>query len=227
MNSSQFKIVLILQIVTLFLVGMLYFKPLIVNSGKPLTGTSTKGIPTKSNVKVEYGDNYVYGSSDAQNELIVFTRYNCGFCRDFYNEVFDSLKSNYVNTEKLKIIFMDNVNPNDRQGMLMAKIAEMGKQSNMYEAIQHQLFNGIQPDDSMQVVQRALATGIDEQQLLERLGTTELRESVLIDNNEVDRLNINSTPTFVINGSVIVGFKGYVEFMRNFEKLMNPQDKER
>lgn len=218
MNSSQFKIVLILQIITLFLVGMLYFRPSITDSGKPLSDSSTKGIATKSNVKVEYGDNHVYGRADAPNELIVFTRYNCGFCRSFYNEAFDSLRNDYVNTGKLKIIFMDNVNPDDRLAMLMAKVAEIGKQLNVYEAIQTQLYSGTQPEDSLEVIQRAIASGLNEQQLTEQLNRSAITESIIQDNKEVGRLHISGTPTFVLNGKMIIGFRGYQELKVLLEK---------
>ncbi len=221
MSSSQFKLLLLLQIVTLFLVGMLFFKPSAVsNVGKPLSGIPVKGIAGKNVGKVAFGDNYVFGSPEAKNELVVFSRYNCGFCRDFYNETFDSLKVKYVLTGKLKIVFMDNVNPTDQQGMLMAQVAEIGKQLDLYEAIQTQLYKGNQPEDSLEVIERALSVGMNEQQLKDLLGKTETTESVLKDNLEVDRLQLTGTPSFVINGNIIVGFKGYQEFITQMEQFM-------
>jgi len=223
MNSSQFKLLLVIQIITLFLVGALFFKTSTNNSGgKPFGNATEKGATAHGKITVAAGNNFVYGKPEAKNELIVITRYNCGFCRDFYNLAFDSLMNKYVNTGKLKIIFIDNVSTDDKKGMLMAKVAEAAHQLNVYETVQASLYNGNQPQDSTEIIERAIAGGLSKVQLSEKLSKPDLIQNILNDNKEVDRLHITGTPTFVINGNVVVGFKGYNEFMGQIEQLMKP-----
>jgi protein-disulfide isomerase len=195
---------------------MLFFRDSTTQVAKSLTGADAKAIKRANNVKVNYGDNYVYGNREAKNELIVFTRYNCEYCRDFYNQVFDSLKVNYINNGTLKVVFIDNVNPKDKMGMLMAKTAEIARQMNKYEAIQNIFYRNEQPVDSMAVIQAAIAAGVGKAELEEKIVSEEIKTLIMNDNKEGDLLQLTGTPTFVVNGEVIPGFVNY----ENFKSLL-------
>jgi protein-disulfide isomerase len=212
MNASQFKILLLIQVVTVFLVGMLFFKDSTTQVAKSLTSADAKAIKRANNIKVNYGDNYVYGNQEAKNELIVFTRYNCEYCRDFYNQVFDSLKVNHIYKSTLKVVFIDNVNPKDKMGMLMAKTAEIARQMNKYEAIQNIFYRNEQPLDSMAVIQVAIEAGVGRTDLEEKIDSEEIKMLIMNDNKEGDLLQLTGTPTFVVNGAVIPGFINYEKF---------------
>lgn len=220
MNSAQFKLLLLLQVVTLFLIAMLFMRQPSADTGIPLTNTGAKSATKNNKIQVQYDNKHIYGNEDAKNELVVFTRYNCGFCRDFYNDAFDSLINAYVKPGKLKIVFMNNVNTTDKQGMLMARVAEIGRQLNVYEAIQKQLYANNQPEDSAEVISRAILCGVKENVLKEKLSNTDINKQILNDNKEVDRLHLTGTPAFVINGNVVMGFKGYQDFKTHLDELI-------
>jgi protein-disulfide isomerase len=221
MNSNQFKILFLVQIITLFLVGMLFIRQPKSDSGKPMSDSGQKAIAKNSVVSVRYSDKFIYGKADAKNELVIFSRYSCGFCRDFYNEEFDTLLTNYVNTGKLKIVFMNFVNPADKKAMLMAKVTEAGISLNKYVELQ-KLFYAESPEDSLAIVAAAIKTGIDEDNLKKELANPKVMESIMQDNSEGDRLHITGTPTFILNGNVFVGYKGYEAFNTSLKELMKP-----
>jgi protein-disulfide isomerase len=221
MKSSQFKLLLLLQVITLFLVAMLYLKQPLLELGRPLTDSSAKAMTSSAKVAVRTGDNFIYGNADAENELIIFTRYNCSFCRDFYNESFDSLMANYVRTGELKMVFMDNVNTSDKQGMLMAKLAEMAKAENLYEVLQGRLYAGNAPEDSSEITALAMAVGLNVQQIQKQLNSPEILKAIADDNEEAGRLQLTGTPSFVINGKIITGFRGYPAFKSQLDELIH------
>jgi protein-disulfide isomerase len=53
---------------------------------------------------VKGGAIYALGKSDAPLTLVEFTDYECPFCKRFYDNTFQVLKKNYIDTGKLKFI---------------------------------------------------------------------------------------------------------------------------
>ncbi len=54
----------------------------------------------------------VFGNSDAPVSIIMYSSYNCGYCRKFFNEVFPQIKERYINTGNVKLI----LKPTDLSG---------------------------------------------------------------------------------------------------------------
>lgn len=217
MNVPQFKLLLVIQIATLFLVGMSFLK-----------NTPTQHIHNENHaakqemVKVNYGQNYVYGKPDAANELIIFSRYNCGFCRDFYNEAFDELYKVRIAPGRLKAIFIQDVNPSDKVELMMAKVAEISKQYNKYEEAQRLFYRDGGKLDSAGVMRHALTLGLSEQEVLAALTDESLTQKLMNNRSEMERLQINGTPTFVLNGLKNIGYRGFGEFVNFIDNGLLP-----
>lgn len=217
MKSEEFKILLVIQLITLLLVVILFFNNLKKSdSGIAMAGAA--GVPIGANqasgpVQVSSKNDYVFGDTAATNFLMVFSRYNCGFCRYFYNHVFDSLKNDCIKTGKLKIICKDMVGPEDRLGMLMSKVAEIARQTNHFEQVHHLLVEGNEPADSMAVMQLAFKGGITATDVQQRLNSKETIDKIRKDYDDATSLNITATPSFVFNGKVYIGYMTYSDII--------------
>jgi len=216
MNSKQFKLLIIIQIITLLFVLFCFVAVLNIKD-KSIEKKSTRLIKTKNNLVVDYGSNYLYGKTSFKNELIVFSRFNCAYCCDFYNEVFDSLKSKYVNTGILKIVFFDNLKKEDKLGILMSKVVEISKECNLYEVSQRTFYSLNGKEDSLSIVNSAIKIGIPLDLLKSKINSFEVISNIDHDMKESFRLQFTATPVFIINGRVIVGYKGYESFMNEIE----------
>ena len=208
MKNNQFKLLLTLQLATLFLVAMLYLKketpsrplgkkPAVSAKGKPIAGTHHSISP---------GNNCVYGDENAPNELIVFSRYNCYHCSNFYNTVVDSLKNTAVAEGKLKLIFIDNVNPKDDNGMFLAKLGEIARQNNKYEEAQKILYNSAEKD-SLELFNQLASLGIPKNEIKKSLNNKQLKKTILKDNKIGDKIRVSGTPTMLINGEKYLGYQ--------------------
>src|SRR3989304_1908007 len=58
-------------------------------------------------VKASLDDDAVLGDKNAPVTIIEFSDYQCPFCRKFWTETLPSIKSQYVDTGKVKIVFRD------------------------------------------------------------------------------------------------------------------------
>src|SRR5262249_24712376 len=58
-------------------------------------------------VKVGTAGSYSLGSSDAALTLVEFTDYQCPFCKQFHDTTFQQLKTNYIDTGRLRFVHRD------------------------------------------------------------------------------------------------------------------------
>ena len=63
--------------------------------------------PTPSQIKVSIDDDAIYGDKDAPVTLIEFSDYQCPFCRKFWQDTLPSIKKDYIDTGKVKLVFRD------------------------------------------------------------------------------------------------------------------------
>ena len=72
----------------------------------PITSTTGNG-NTGGLVFASEDDDAVLGDANAPVTIIEFSDYQCPFCRKFWTETYSKLKTEYVDTGKVKIIFRD------------------------------------------------------------------------------------------------------------------------
>ncbi|HJZ18816.1 MAG TPA: DsbA family protein [Candidatus Nanoarchaeia archaeon] len=58
-------------------------------------------------VSASEDDDAVLGSENAEITIIEFSDYQCPFCRKFWTETFKELKTNYIDTGKVKLVYRD------------------------------------------------------------------------------------------------------------------------
>ena len=61
--------------------------------------------PTPSAVKVSEDDDPVLGKKDAPVTIIEFSDYQCPFCRKFWQDTLPSIKKDYIDTGKVKLVY--------------------------------------------------------------------------------------------------------------------------
>src|SRR3989344_896455 len=75
------------------------------------TGTVTGNVvdagTQPSVVKASLDDDAVLGKKDAPVTIVEFSDYQCPFCRKFWTETLPQLKSTYIDTGKVKLVFRD------------------------------------------------------------------------------------------------------------------------
>ena len=70
-----------------------------------ITGNAANNEP--SIVKASIDDDAILGDENAPVTIIEFSDYQCPFCRKFWTETFKELKTNYIDTGKVKLVYRD------------------------------------------------------------------------------------------------------------------------
>ena len=167
------------------------------------------------------------GSADAPITIIEYRSLTCSHCADFANDVFPKLDEKYIQTGRVKFEFRPFVlNAVDLNAFkLLNSIEEKD-----FLSLDKMLFrdqnkwlvtkdsNKILENSTNALMKYALLYGLSEETFNDILNDKELEEWILsmrVDGTK--RFNIQSTPSFIINGEV---YSGNMPFSK-FEKLLN------
>ncbi|MGB5558872.1 MAG: DsbA family protein [Paracoccaceae bacterium] len=146
------------------------------------------------------------GNPDAKVTVIEYASYTCPHCRNFHQTVFSELKSNYIDTGKINFIYREVYF--DRFGLWAAMVARCGGEmryfgiADMIYETQEEWVAGGDPAQIAQNLRKiGKKAGLSDAELDACMNDGEQAKALVAayqKNAEAD--NIESTPTFVING---------------------------
>lgn len=149
----------------------------------------------------------VLGNPDAPVTMIEYASFTCPHCATFHNTVYKQLKADYIDTGKIKFVYREVYF--DRPGLWASMVARCGGQERFF-GIVDLLYRG-QPEWARAGEPAAI---VDELRKIGRLAglDNDVLESCLQDatmaqtlvawwQENGDRDGINSTPSFMINGT--------------------------
>lgn len=183
--------------------------------------------PTPSGpVEVNTEGAYSIGEADAPVVLVEFTDYQCPFCSRHYLQTYPQIKAEYVDTGKVRYVFMDfplsSIHP---QAQLAAEAARCAGDQDAYVAMHDILFarqdawNG-REDAGTVFTDFAGEIGIDTATFAACLESREHEAAVLADLEQGIKLGVDGTPAFFLNGNFISGAQPYDVFQRAIENLL-------
>jgi protein-disulfide isomerase len=164
------------------------------------------------------------GPADAGVTITEFAAATCPHCAAFNREVFPRIKSEYIDTGKVRYIFREfPLNLKDAAcSMLARRIAN--EDSGKYFAVVDIMFK--QQDQLMEKTTDTLKL-IGRQAGLSAQAVEDcLKDQVLLEKISADRkyasevLKVGGTPTFFINSEVIVGEASFEEFDKRIKSLL-------
>ncbi len=156
----------------------------------------------------------VTGAENARVTIVEFSDFQCPFCRNSQSAIRDVLK---FYQDDVRLIFKHRPLEIHSQAFLAAQAAFCAAQQKAFWKYHDALF--VTEDFSTVFFHKMAADlHLDRDRFDACLNSIAAREAVQADVNEAQRLGINSTPTFVINGRVIRGALTVDEFKTAIEK---------
>jgi protein-disulfide isomerase len=160
-------------------------------------------------------DNRILGNPDAPITIIEYASLTCPHCAHFTNEVLPELKKKWIDTGKAKLVLRDY--PLDEPALRAAMIARCAPPDRYYAYID--TFFGAQEKwvtahDYRDALARLVKLGgMSREEFDNCLKNTALENKIvegrLVASKELD---VNSTPTFFINGTKFTGAPTVEEF---------------
>ncbi len=153
----------------------------------------------------------VLGSDKAPVTVIEYASMTCPHCAHFSATTFPELKKRYIDTGKVRFIFREF--PLDRlaaAGFMLARCADKEGGSQRYMAVVETLFakqdDWIVKDPVPALRDIAKQFGFTEQSFKACLTNQKVLDNIeAVRDHAFNKLGVNSTPTFFINGKKLVG----------------------
>jgi len=164
------------------------------------------------------------GPADASVTITEYAAATCPHCAAFNRDVFPKIKSEYIETGKVRYVLREfPLNMKDAAcSMLARRIAsdDAGK----YFAVVDLLFkqqDALIEDTTETLTRIGTQAGLSPQAVEECINDQALLDRITADRKyAVEVLKVEGTPTFFINGEMIRGGRPFVEFDKKIKSLL-------
>src|SRR3989344_3969096 len=219
--------------VAVILAGLLIAGAVIWNGSKP-AGTDSTGSPQaapKVNIKdVKMDGNPFIGQANAPVTIAAWGDFKCSFCRNFETQTLPLLTKDYVDTGKVKVVFMDFAFLGEKSVTLALYGRSVWKlYPEQYSAWRTAVFGaqdgeGNQGFGDASSIDKLNATiaGIDAVKITADVKANKgvYEAQINADKAEAQKVGIGATPSFVIGTEVIQGAYPYPTFQTAIDALL-------
>ena len=169
---------------------------------------------------------FVLGSPESPITIIEYASMSCSHCADFHNDTLESLKTEYIDTGKVKFVFRDfPFNYPALVGSMIIRCVPNDARYQYMNALYKLQKNWVRREhsDTKKELYKIMQSGGMQQEDFDAcLSDINLENDILEDvMNAQKEFNIRSTPSFIINGVLYSGNKNIKEFRQIIDKILS------
>jgi len=189
-------------------------------AGSPAPGTAVAQAPVPAGLEVQPGD-HVLGDPKAPITIIEYASLTCPHCAFFSVNTLPELKKQYIDTGKAKLVFRDfPLDEYAARGSQMAECAGNDRYFGLIEILFASQRSWIKINDVAGTIAElgkiARLAGVPEADFKACMANDGLLQSIIAERQAGEKMGVESTPTFFINGKKAEGAMPFPEF----EKLL-------
>lgn len=160
--------------------------------------------------KNQRADDIIMGEADAPVLVIEYASITCGHCKSFHDNTLDAFKEKYVDTGLVKYTFREFPTPPAPIAMAGFLVARCAPEDEYYDVLdtlferQLPIVQSQNPREELLKVAQAAGLSEDKFDACIRDDANIERINDVVDDG-VETYNINSTPTFIIDGQAYTG----------------------
>ncbi|MEM9784723.1 MAG: DsbA family protein [Pseudomonadota bacterium] len=183
-----------------------------------LAQEAPEGLPERA-----LGD-LVMGEDSAPVTVIEYAAFTCGHCQAFHQNTFPTIKAEYIDTGKVKFIIREVYF--QRYGLWASMVARCGG-AEAFHPVAEQLFKTreqwLGADDIGAAIQRVGKLNGLSSKALDACLSDEGYARTLVERYQAgaEEHNVNSTPTFVVNGEVHRGNMPVEDFREILDEALS------
>ena len=169
---------------------------------------------------------FVIGNEDAKITIIEYASLSCSHCADFHVNTLETLKKEYIDTGKVKMVFRDY--PFNYPALLGSMVLRCIPENYRYDymnalfKLQTDWVNQKNKKTIQELYKIMQSGGMTKDEYDACIYNTELENEILKGVMEAqNQFNIKSTPSFIINGKLIEGNKSIKEFRQIIDKILS------
>ncbi|MCD6109946.1 DsbA family protein [bacterium] len=195
------------------------------NPVKTMDDKSAVTTPSKKPIAISEDDDPYLGDENTIVTIIDFSDYQCPFCNKFYSNILPQLKTDYIDTGKVKYVFRDfplNIHPKAKYAHYSADCAlEQGKYWEMHNKLFESQSDWEKSDDLTKTfTDYASELGMNTSNFQECLASEKYKDEVKKDIEDGISYGVKGTPTLFINGKPIRGVSNYEYLKQTIEKAL-------
>ena len=147
----------------------------------------------------------ILGSVDAPITLVEFGDYQCSFCKRHFDQTHDLIMKNYVETNKVKILFKDLIVTPGKDSMHAAHATHCAKDQGMFWRYHYMLYNNWEGENTGWITTDNLnkfAQKIDMNmnEFSKCMSENKWMELITASKKDANTLGITGTPSFFLIG---------------------------
>ena len=189
--------------------------------------------PTSATVSMD--DDPVIGNADAPVTIVEFSDYECPFCKRHFDETYSKLKTDYIDTGKVKLVFRDLPlsfhDPLATKEAIAANCAREQGNDETYFKMHDAIFTTTTSNGSGMTMDQlyglATTVGIDQAAFKACIDADKYKDEVAKDLADAGAVGITGTPGFVVgksgdevSGKIVVGAQPYTVFQAEIDALL-------
>ena len=173
-------------------------------------------------VDVSADDDPFMGDKNAPVTIIEFSDFQCPFCRRFWSDTLSQIKTQYIDTGKVKLVYrdfpLDSIHPGAKPAAEAAECAEdQGKFWEMHDKIfeeQNKQGQGTVQFGVTDLKNWAGELGLDQDKFDSCLDDGKYADEVAKDFQDGAQAGVQGTPSFFINGKQLSGAQPFAAFQQ-------------
>ncbi len=165
-------------------------------------------------------DDPVLGSADAPVTIVEFSDFQCPFCGRFVQQTMPQIKSQYIDTGKVKLVFRDfplPFHPLAEPGAIATSCA--GKQGKYFE-MHDKIFANQEALSEASLKQWAQELGLNLATWDKCRADPTIKQEIQKDMQDGSAAGVQGTPSFFISGHIISGAQPFSVFQQAIEQAL-------
>jgi protein-disulfide isomerase len=184
----------------------------------PATPTSVVNIPADvRRYDIPVGDSPAMGAANAAITIVEFSDFQCPFCKQWYDDVLSRLMTDYK--DQVRFVYRDfpltTIHP---QAQPAAEAAHCAGEQEAYWQFHNALFSNKYGLTEQAFQQYATELGLNMEAFNTCVSERRYKQTVTDNANFALTVDVQSTPTFFINGLMVVGAQPYDVFKQVIDK---------
>lgn len=154
-------------------------------------------------------DDMVLGSPNARVTLIEYASATCPHCAHFHETVWDQLKTNYIDTGKVRFIFREYPTPPEAVAVAGFQLARCGgatpeqyfaRLGELFRQQQAMFASGTMDGVRAKLLEIGASSGLSEQQVTQCISDDAGPDRIRRLEDGSRQFNVTGTPTLILNG---------------------------
>jgi protein-disulfide isomerase len=173
--------------------------------------------PAAARADVDADDDPVLGDPNAPVTIIEFSDYECPFCGRFYSQTLPQIKSNYIDTGKVKLVYRDFPLSFHQMAEPSALAANCAADQDKFWEFHDKAFENQGSLSEATLTAWAQELGLEMNAWNECRRDPQRREEIRSDLRDGTAAGVQGTPAFFVNGQLISGAQPFQAFEQLIE----------